>query len=143
MKNAIQYRLVTEKAELCPLYPLFIEFIPTQAEWFTLKRQRRFFASLTLAVVIFGIALSTDHQSGVGALFLMAKSKIHPLWYSEFIPILFFLSSIPAGLSVVVVVESISQRVFKESKSLLHKSSHVNIILSIERRLSFFLSNWF
>jgi len=112
---------------------LFIEFIPTQAEWFTLKRQRRFFASLTLAVVIFGIALSTDHQSGVGALFLMAKPKIHPLWYSEFIPILFFLSSIPAGLSVVVVVESIGQRVFKESMSFLHKSSHRKIMFSLAR----------
>ena len=112
---------------------LFIEFSPTITEWATLKRQRRFFASLTLAVVIFGIALSTLHQSGLGALFLMAKPKIHPLWYSEFIPILFFISSIFAGLSLVIVLESIGQRVFKSNMSFLHKSSHRNIMLSIAR----------
>ena len=112
---------------------LFIEFSPTITEWISLKRQRRFFASLTLAVVIFGIALSTLHQSGLGALFLMAKPKIHPLWYSEFIPILFFISSIFAGLSLVIVLESIGQRVFKSNMSFLHKSSHRNIMLSIAR----------
>jgi len=64
--------------------------------------------------VIFGITLSTLHQSGLGALFLMAKSKIHPLWYSEFIPILFFVSSIPAGLSMIIIEGTISRRVFKD-----------------------------
>ena len=112
---------------------LLIEFFPTIAEWATLKRQRRFFASMTLAVVIFGIALSTLHQSGLGALFLMAKSKIHPLWYSEFIPILFFLSSIFAGLSLVVVLESISQKVFREKMSFLNKTSHRPIMFGIAR----------
>jgi Ni/Fe-hydrogenase subunit HybB-like protein len=66
----------------------------------------------TLGAVIFGIALSVLHQSGLGALFLMAKPKIHPLWYSEFIPLLFLVSSIFAGLSIVLVEGVISQRVF-------------------------------
>lgn len=112
---------------------LFIEFYPTVTEWTGWKRQRKFFVSLTLGVVIFGIALSTLHQSGLGALFLMAKPKIHPLWYSEFIPILFFISSIFAGLSLVIVVETISQRVFKHNMSVVHKSSHKNIILSLAK----------
>lgn len=112
---------------------LFIEFSPTITEWFTLKRQRKFFASLTLGVVIFGIALSTLHQSGLGALFLMAKPKIHPLWYSEFIPILFFISSIFAGLSLVIVLETIGMKVFKNDMSVGHKNSHSNIMLSLAR----------
>lgn len=112
---------------------LFIEFLPTVTEWTGWKRQRQFFVSLTLAVVIFGIALSTLHQSGLGALFLMAKPKIHPLWYSEFIPILFFISSIFAGLSLVIVIETISQRVFKLTMSSGHKSSHRNIVFSLAR----------
>ena len=112
---------------------LFIEFFPTIAEWGNLKRLRKYFASMTLAVVIFGIALSTLHQSGLGALFLMAKPKIHPLWYSEFIPILFFISSIFAGLSLVIVMETINQRVFKRDMSFLYKSSHRNIVLSLAR----------
>jgi formate-dependent nitrite reductase membrane component NrfD len=42
----------------------------------------------------------------------MAKPKIHPLWWSEFIPILFFVSSIYAGLSMIIIEGTISHRVF-------------------------------
>jgi len=112
---------------------LFIEFFPTVTEWAALKKQRKFFASLTLGVVIFGIALSTLHQSGLGALFLMAMPKIHPLWYSEFIPILFFISSIFAGLSLVIVIETIGQKAFRDNMSKDHKSSHPSIIISLAR----------
>ena len=68
-----------------------IEFSPTIAEWLGAKKARKVLAGMTVGAVIFGITLSTLHQSGLGALYLMAKEKIHPLWYSEFIPILFFL----------------------------------------------------
>jgi len=115
---------------------LFIEFYPTVAEWATFKRQRKIFASMTLAVVIFGIALSTLHQSGLGAIFLMAKAKIHALWYSEFIPILFFISSIFAGLSLVIIIETINQRVFRNRMSFKHKSAHRSIILGLARTCS-------
>ena len=112
---------------------LFIEFYPTVTEWITLKKQRKVFVSLTLAVVIFGIALSTLHQSGLGALFLMAMPKIHPLWYSEFIPILFFVSSIFAGLSLVIIMETIGQRVFKDHKSTAYKNSHGPTMIALAR----------
>jgi Ni/Fe-hydrogenase subunit HybB-like protein len=91
---------------------LFIEFSPVIAEWLGLRRMRKILTSLTIGAVIFGIALSTLHQSGLGALFLMAKDKIHPLWYTEFIPVLFFVSSIFAGLSMVIFEGTISHRVF-------------------------------
>ena len=112
---------------------LFIEFYPTVTEWANLRRQRKFFASLTLAVVIFGIALSTLHQSGLGALFLMAKPKIHPLWYSEFIPILFFISSIFAGLSTVIILETVSRKVFRYQMSNEHKETHRPIMFSLAK----------
>lgn len=89
-----------------------IEFSPAVAEWLGSERARRNLKRLTIGAVVFGITLSTLHQSGLGALFLMAKGKIHPLWYSEFIPTLFFISSIFAGLSVVIFQGSILQRVF-------------------------------
>jgi Ni/Fe-hydrogenase subunit HybB-like protein len=89
-----------------------LEFSPAVAEWLGWKRARKILHSLTLGAVIFGVTLSTLHQSGLGALFLMAKPKIHPLWYSEFIPILFFASSIYAGLSMLIVEGTISHRVF-------------------------------
>lgn len=112
---------------------LFIEFSPTITEWASLKPLRKVVVSMTLGVVILGITLSTLHQSGLGALFLMAKAKIHPLWYSEFIPILFFISSIFAGLSLVIVLESISQKAFEKNMSFVNKSTHRTIMLSLAR----------
>ena len=89
-----------------------IEFSPVIAEWLGAKRARKILSGMTIAAVIFGITLSTLHQSGLGALYLMAKDKIHPLWYSEFIPVMFFVSSIFAGLSMVIFEGSITHKVF-------------------------------
>jgi Ni/Fe-hydrogenase subunit HybB-like protein len=94
------------------MFAQLIEFSPVIAEWIGSKRARKILSGMTIAAVIFGITLSTLHQSGLGALYLMAKEKIHPLWYSEFIPIMFFVSSIFAGLSMVIFEGSISHRVF-------------------------------
>lgn len=99
----------------------FVEFSPVIAEWAHWEKVRKFVTALTLGAVIFGITLSMLHQSGLGALFLMAKPKIHPLWYSEFIPILFFVSSIFAGLSMIIFEGTISHKVFK---NLIGEKSH-------------------
>lgn len=89
-----------------------IEFSPAIAEWLGARRAHKILSGMTIAAVIFGITLSILHQSGLGALYLMAKDKIHPLWYSEFIPIMFMVSSIFAGLSMVIFEGSISHKVF-------------------------------
>ncbi len=105
-----------------------IEFSPTVAEWIGARRARKILSGMTIGAVIFGITLSTLHQSGLGALFLMAKEKIHPLWYSEFIPILFFVSSIFAGLSMVIFEGSISNKVFSDQISEKNQRAHHSII---------------
>jgi len=110
---------------------LFIEFSPTVAEWLGFKRIRKILASLTVGAVIFGIALSTLHQSGLGALFLMAKDKIHPLWYTEFIPVLFFVSSIFAGLSMVIFEGTISHKVFAHQIDHDHHASFDRILTGL------------
>jgi Ni/Fe-hydrogenase subunit HybB-like protein len=88
---------------------------------------------MTLGAVIFGITLSTLHQSGLGALFLMAKDKIHPLWYSEFIPIMFFVSSTFAGLSMVIFEGSLSHRVFADQISEANHKAHHGILHSLSK----------
>ena len=109
----------------------FIEFSPAIAEWLGLRRIRKILASLTLGAVVFGIALSTLHQSGLGALFMMAKDKIHPLWYTEFIPVLFFVSSIFAGLSMVIFEGTISHRVFSSQIDHEHRASYDDIVIGL------------
>jgi Ni/Fe-hydrogenase subunit HybB-like protein len=110
-----------------------IEFSPAIAEWLGAKRARKILSGMTVAAVIFGITLSTLHQSGLGALYLMCKDKIHPLWYSEFIPVMFFVSSIFAGLSMVIFEGSISQKVFFRQISAENHKSHHSIVIGLSK----------
>lgn len=111
----------------------FVEFSPVIAEWAHWEKVRKIVTALTLGAVIFGITLSMLHQSGLGALFLMAKPKIHPLWYSEFIPILFFVSSIFAGLSMIIFEGTISHKVFKDFIGEKSHHSYEEIILGLAK----------
>jgi Ni/Fe-hydrogenase subunit HybB-like protein len=111
----------------------FLEFSPAVAEWLGMRRARKILTSLTVGAVIFGVTLSMLHQSGLGALYLMAKGKIHPLWYSEFIPLLFFVSSIFAGLSLVIFEGTISTRAFRDRISDEHHAHHDDIILGLSK----------
>ncbi|HEY9113304.1 MAG TPA: NrfD/PsrC family molybdoenzyme membrane anchor subunit [Bacteroidales bacterium] len=110
-----------------------IEFSPAVAEWLGAKRAYKILSGMTLAAVIFGITLSTLHQSGLGALYLMAIDKIHPLWYNEFIPVMFFVSSIFAGLSLVIFEGSISQKVFFKQISEKNHKAHHNIVIGLSK----------
>lgn len=112
---------------------LLIEFSPAIAEWLGLKRAWKVLNGMTLAAVVFGIMLSLGHQGGVGGLFLLAKGKIHPLWYSEFIPLLFVVSSIFAGLSMVIFEGSISSRVFHHRISPEHHEAHDRVVLALAK----------
>jgi Ni/Fe-hydrogenase subunit HybB-like protein len=109
------------------------EFSPVVAEWAKLEKFRQFMNRMTLGAVIFGITLSMLHQSGLGALFLMAKPKIHPLWYSEFIPIMFYVSSIYAGLSMIIFEGTISKKVFKDLFDERSHHTHDEIVLGLAK----------
>ena len=110
-----------------------IEFSPAIAEWLGARRIHKILSGMTIAAVIFGITLSTLHQSGLGALYLMAKEKIHPLWYSEFIPIMFFVSSIFAGLSMVIFEGTITHKVFFKQISEKNHHAQNGIILGLSK----------
>ncbi len=110
-----------------------IEFSPAIAEWLGTRRIHKILSGMTVGAVIFGITLSILHQSGLGALYLMAKEKIHPLWYSEFIPIMFFVSSVFAGLSMVIFEGSISHRVFLMQISEKNRHNQNEIIRGLAK----------
>lgn len=111
----------------------FLEFSPVIAEWAGWPKLRRRLHALTLGAVVLGISLSMLHQSGLGALYLMAKGKIHPLWYSEFIPVLFLVSSIFAGLSMVIFEGTISHKVFRDRLGLPLREGHDEIVIGLAR----------
>ena len=91
-----------------------LEFSPAILEWLNARRTRKWAIMITVGMTIAGVILSTLHQSALGALFLMAPGKVHPLWYSPFIPVFFFISSIFAGLCMVIAVSTVVNRFLKE-----------------------------
>jgi Ni/Fe-hydrogenase subunit HybB-like protein len=96
------------------LMVLGLEFAPAALEWLGLVKLRRVLGSLTIGIIVLGVTLSTLHQSSLGAFFLMTPGKLHPLWYSPFLPIFFFVSSIAAGIGMVVVESALSHRAFHD-----------------------------
>jgi Ni/Fe-hydrogenase subunit HybB-like protein len=115
------------------LMMLFLECSPAVAEWLGWQRMRRIVGSLTLGGVIVGITLSLLHQSGLGALFLMAREKIHPLWYSEFLPLMFLISSVFAGLAMVIFEGSITHKVFHHRLGARLKATNDDIVIGLAR----------
>ena len=87
-----------------------LEFSPAILEWFKSKRVRRWALMTTVGMTIAGIILSTLHQSALGAMFLLAPGKLHPLWYSPYIPVFFLTSSVYAALVQVIVVSTLCAR---------------------------------
>jgi Ni/Fe-hydrogenase subunit HybB-like protein len=92
---------------------LFLEYLPVALEWLGgFDKYRGILIKLTMGLTIFGVILSTLHQSSLGALYLIAPSKLHPLWYTPYLPVMFFMSSMFAGLSMVVFEGTISHKHF-------------------------------
>ena len=115
------------------MFAELVEFSPAIAEWLGWRRVHKVLSAMTIGAVVFGITLSTLHQSALGGLYLMAESKVHPLWYSELIPVLFVVSSIFAGLTMVIFEGSLTTRIFRNrlDPELSHK--HHDIVFALSR----------
>jgi len=110
---------------------LYIEFLPVVCERFVgrvnlpgmLKRLNRPVDRLLRVLrgalprvmfffIIAGVVLSCMHQSSLGALMLIAPSKMHALWYTPILPLLFLLSAISVGFPMVVFESMWASRAF-------------------------------
>jgi Ni/Fe-hydrogenase subunit HybB-like protein len=137
--------LLFEVAACVALYltVLFIEFTPAALEWLGLKWARSIVTKLTLVLTIFGVVLSTLHQSSLGALFLIAPSKLHPLWYSPYLALYFFVSSIVAGLSMVIFESTLSHRYFHDKMDAEHLHEADGVALGFGKAAAFVLAGYF
>ena len=111
---------------------LYIEFIPVVIERFlgkvnlpgVLKRFNKFFewllnlmdrtlSKLMFVFIILGVVLSCMHQSSLGTLMAIAGTKLHPLWHTPVLPLLFLLSAFVVGFAMVIFESLIASRSFK------------------------------
>jgi len=68
--------------------------------------------ALNTPLVILGVLLSTLHQSSLGTMYLIVPEKLHALWYTPALPLLFYVSAVGAGLGMVIVESYLSGRAF-------------------------------
>ena len=72
-------------------------------------------------IIVLGITLPTMHQSSLGSLLLIASTKLHPLWHTGFLPLLFLINCMFIGYSIAILESIISCYAFKrpfETKEL-------------------------
>lgn len=132
---------------------LYIEFLPIVVERFKgrvnlpgfLKAFNGFFEKIlnildvTLGKVmtffiILGVVLSCMHQSSLGTLMVLASTKVHPLWQTPILPLLFLLSAFAVGFAMVIFESLIARRSLKlspETKVLSRLSRFIPILLVI------------
>lgn len=91
---------------------LFMEFLPIVLEKFGYTKPLKLMHKIMVLFVIAGVLLSTLHQSSLGTLYVIAPGKLHPLWYTGLLPLLFFLSAIGGGLAMVIFESYTSARAF-------------------------------
>jgi len=113
---------------------LLLEFSPTPLEKFSrYAKIRNFLIRYRFVLVLLGIMLSTLHQSSLGALYLIMPYKLHPLWYSNILPVNFFISAIALGL-MMVSLESLS------THWLYKRKQNTNLISKLCKALAVILS---
>ncbi len=111
---------------------LYIEFFPIVAEQFKdkvklpgllsglnglvdqiLKTGDAILNKIMWIFVILGVVLSCMHQSSLGSLMLVAPTKLHPLWYTPILPLLFLISAFAVGYPMVVFETTLATASFK------------------------------
>ena len=77
--------------------------------------------------IAIGVLLPTMHQSSLGSLMLIGGWKVHPLWQTGFLPLLFLISAITMGYAIVIFESLFASVGFKRPSemSLLAKLAGV------------------
>ncbi|WP_461209307.1 sulfate respiration complex protein HmcC [Desulfocurvus sp. DL9XJH121] len=121
---------------------LFIEFTPIAFEWLGMKKLRNIVHAWTIPLTIMGVVLSTMHQSSLGALYLIAPNKLHPLWYSTYLPLFFFVSSMFAGMSMVLFESALAHRKFHHLMDEAHRMETEGVALGFAKACSWIMMGY-
>ena len=100
---------------MCYMAVLYIEFVPVFCERYVGNRRHPWLGRLCAALnqvtdkvmflfIILGVGISCLHQSSLGHVMVLAPSKLHPLWHTPILSLLFLMSAIVSGFPVVIFV---------------------------------------
>jgi Ni/Fe-hydrogenase subunit HybB-like protein len=100
-----------------------LEWVHSAAAWFHPK-----FNKALIFVVVLGLVFPTMHQSSLGSLMLIAPTKLHPLWYTGFLPLLFLVNCLFMGYSIVILESIISSFILKREYEVAELAGLAQII---------------
>ncbi|MBJ6750138.1 NrfD/PsrC family molybdoenzyme membrane anchor subunit [Geomonas anaerohicana] len=89
---------------------LFLEFLSPVCEKFGYHVPLRLLRTIEMPLVVAAASISTLHQSSLGTFFLIAVDKLHSLWYNPLLPLLFWISAMCAGISIIIVEATMSHK---------------------------------
>ncbi|HWI62157.1 MAG TPA: NrfD/PsrC family molybdoenzyme membrane anchor subunit, partial [Symbiobacteriaceae bacterium] len=98
------------------LIVLFVENIPRVTERVSVHWAHKFEHAIHWVApgfVLFGVLLSSMHQSSLGTLYMIAGKRVDPLWYHPWLNYIYLLTAIAAGLSVTILIEWASSKLYK------------------------------
>jgi Ni/Fe-hydrogenase subunit HybB-like protein len=98
------------------LIVLFVENIPRVTERMSAEWAHKFEHGIhwvAPAFVLFGVLLSSMHQSSLGSLYMIAGKRMDALWYHPWLNYIFLLTAIGAGLSVTILIEWVANKLYK------------------------------
>ncbi|HEX9161549.1 MAG TPA: NrfD/PsrC family molybdoenzyme membrane anchor subunit [Thermoanaerobaculia bacterium] len=101
-----------------------VEFAPTIFERLRLEKPLRILRMIQTPLVILGVTVSIIHQSALGMFYVLVPGKLHPLWYSSMLPVLFFISAATIGMAMTIFESTMSSRHFDHA---LDKSVILNL----------------
>jgi Ni/Fe-hydrogenase subunit HybB-like protein len=132
-------------AEHLALYLMiqFVEFLPAAVEWLNWRKVRGWLDKIHIGAVILGSVLVMGHQSALGAMFLLMPSRLHPLWYTSYIPYLFFASCLAGGIAMLVVESMISHNVFGHQISSSDHHHTDGLVIGLGKAAAFCLFAYF
>jgi Ni/Fe-hydrogenase subunit HybB-like protein len=87
------------------LSPVFLERFREGPEGFVKRFSQKaspIMDKALLWIIALGMLLPTMHQSSLGSLMLLTGVKLHPLWQTPLLPLLFLVSCIAMGYAAVV-----------------------------------------
>jgi Ni/Fe-hydrogenase subunit HybB-like protein len=105
-----------EEISLCvTLYTIILalEIAPVFLEKWGFKTPIQWIDRSIFVIAGAGIVLSMLHQSSLGSMFLLMSHKLHPLWWTPALPLLFYLQAVYTGLSAAAIAISLIWRALK------------------------------
>jgi Ni/Fe-hydrogenase subunit HybB-like protein len=83
-----------------------------------MRRCTKVVHALTFPLTVMAVLLSMLHQSSLGSLFLIVPGRLHELWYTPILPLLFFISAVGVGLAMTIMEATLSSRAFHRTVEL-------------------------